>query len=334
MGVASCSDSVTAPPPPDYDFDPLAHHIEAALDTLKLAHGVAIVLIQKGHVIYEQGFGKVTPSTPVPLASAAKWLTAVTVLTLVDDRVLALETPMGEVLPETFYTAGIDDGKDRITIRQLLSQTAGIPPHHPCVYQDSRTLRECMLFIGSRALVRPPGTAFIYGQPTFTVAGAAAEEASGRSWNDVFERGVAGPLGMTTVDFLGNDNPQLGDGAVGSARDYARMLERIADGGLLSSGLVEEMLRDQTAGTEVVSTPRDPSLGYGLGVWIEREAGNGRALRVSSPGSSGFWPWIDFERDLVGVIAAPPRIEVTGELIADILGMVEQIVPVGAEIGA
>lgn len=325
-----CDGSTTGPPPPEYDFAPLTRHVEAVLDTLELAHGAAIVLIQRGHVIYEQGFGGVSPSAPVPLASAAKWLTAVTVLGVVDDGDLSLETPMEGLLPDNFFVLGGADGKERITVRQLLSQTAGLIPHHQCVYQEGRTLEECTVFIGSRALLRPPGTAFIYGQPTFSVAGAAAEAATGRSWSEIFEGQVRRRLGTTTVEYLGGDNPQLGDGAMGSARDYARMLERIADGGggLLSSGLVREMLSDQTEGTEIVMTPRDPSLGYGLGVWIEREGTDGRALRVSSPGSSGFWPWIDFERDLVGVIAAPPRIEVTGELIGDVLAMVEEIVPV------
>ena len=326
---SGCDDSTTGPPPPEYDFAPLTHHVEAVLDTLELAQGAAIVLIQRGHVIYEQGFGGVTTTTPVPLASAAKWLTAVTVLSVVDDGDLSLETPMRNLLPQNFFVLGGDDGKDRITVRQLLSQTAGLIPHHQCIYTERRTLEECTLFIGARALLRPPGTAFIYGQPTFTVAGSAAESATGRSWNEIFERGVRGRLGMSTVEYLGGDNPQLGDGATGSARDYARMLERIAAGGsgILSSGLVREMLIDQTAGKEIVLTPRDPSLGYGFGVWIEKEGPDGRGVRVSSPGSSGFWPWIDFERDLVGVIAAPPRIEVTGDLIGDILAMVEQIVP-------
>ena len=331
LGLASpgCDDSATAPPPPVYDFTPLTRHVEAVLDTLELGQGAAIVLIQGGHVIYERGFGGVTPMTPVPLASAAKWLTAVTVLTVVDDGDLSLETPMGDLLPQNFFV--LDDGKDGITVRELLSQTAGLIPSHACIYQDQRTLEECTLFIGSRALVRPPGTAFIYGQPTFTVAGSAAEAASGRAWSEIFEREVRRRLGMSTVEYLGGDNPQLGDGALGSARDYARMLESIVDGGgdLLSSGLVREMLSNQLAGKEIVVTPRGPSLGYGLGAWIEREDPSGRALRVSSPGSSGFWPWIDFERDLVGVIAAPPRIEVTGELIGDVLAMVEQIVPAG-----
>lgn len=328
---SGCDGSTTAPPPPDYDFSPLTRHVEAVLDTLELAQGAAIVLIQHGHVIYEQGFRDVTPETPVPLASAAKWLTAVTVLSVVDDGRLSLETPMAGLLPENFFVLGGDDGKDLITVRQLLSQTAGLLPHHQCVYQDRRTLEECTLFIGARALLVPPGTAFIYGQPTFTVAGSAAEAATGRSWSAIFEGALKRPLGMSTVEYLGGDNPQLGDGAVGSARDYARMLERLADDGrgILSSRLVSEMLRVQTAGKEVVLTPRDPALGYGLGAWIERVAPDGRGLRVSSPGSSGFWPWIDFERDLVGVIAAPPRIEVTGALIGDVLGIVEQIVPAG-----
>ena len=68
----------------------------------------------------------------------------------------------------------------------------------------------------------------------------------------------------------------------------------------LSEGAVVEMLTDQ-----LVDTPQRPTVGYGIGCWGERiDPETDRFLLASSGGAFGFIPWIDVERDLIGVFAA------------------------------
>jgi len=116
-------------------------------------------------------------------------------------------------------------------------------------------------------------------------------------------------------------------------RDYTKLLRMLLDGGqfggtrILSPEAVAEMESDQTAGVEIVYTPRDPSLHYGLGLWRDRVAEDGRPLLVTSPGSTGFVPWIDLERNLTGVVYAPPHLDFTGALASLVIQRVREIVP-------
>lgn len=333
--VRACSGGSPAQPRPpvEHDFEPLTRLIQQTFDTLDFADSAALILLQEGQVVYEGEFGALTLDSEVPLASAAKLLTATTVLAVVDDGSLALDGRTDDYLPENFYRGPGGSGKEAITIRQLLSLVSGVPTTHPCIYQDSKTLLECSLDIGSRSLVANPGEAFVYGQAAFTVAGAAAEVADRRSWSQLFSARIAAPLGLTRTGYLGGKNPQLGDGAVSSVREYSRLLQMIEQGGvfegrrILSGQLIEEMLRDQTGGASLLFTPRDPGLRYGLGLWRDRIGSGGRALMISSPGSLGVVPWIDFERGLVGVLAVPPHLKRTGALASSVLEEIREIIP-------
>lgn len=337
--IQTCNDpGLTSPVRPvQYDFSSLTTLIQSTLDTLDFADSAAVILIQHGSVIYEAEFGGLTIDAQVPIASAAKWLTAATVLSLVDEGTLDLDGAMDEYLPDNFHLGSAGTGKGSITIRQLLSLTSGLAITHPCIYQSGKTLEECAVDIGSRALVASPGAAFVYGQAAFTVAGAAAELEAERSWSEIFDRKMSKPLEFRNTHFLGGQNPQLGDGAISTVREYSKFLTMILAKGVyggrrvLSQDVVVEMLQDQTDGARVVFSPRNSSVHYGLGVWIDRPGTGGAGAAISSPGSLGFVPWIDLERNLVGVLAVPPHLDRTGELADLILQRINEIVPVGSD---
>lgn len=325
------------PPPPSFDFSPLTEFIQTSLDSIEMADSAALILLQDGRVIYERGFGSMTTDTEVPIASAAKWLSATTLLTAVEQGDIELDELIDQHLPpEWLEGKGTSQGKHFITFRHLISLTSGVITHHPCIYRSQRTLQSCTLDIGGRQTVAPPGEAFVYSQAAFTVAGAALENATGMSWAEIFDRNMRGPLGLDQTHYLGVEwgNPQLGDGATSSVRNYARMVQMIANGGVLdgqrvlSSELVEEMLRSQRGFAQVILTPRRPEITYGLGVWRDRvDPVTDEALLVSSPGSRGFIPWIDFERNLVGVLAIPPHLTFTSPIWGGVWARVREIVP-------
>lgn len=325
------------PPPPQFDFAAVTQMIDGALP-IDRVDSAALIVLKDGHVVYEQGFGSMTPTTVVRIASAAKWLTATTALTAVDDGTITMgrSVYLQNFLPKEFGTGkGGGDGKTLINMRQLLSLTSGIITHHPCIYRTSKTLQDCTLDIGSVALVAGPGQAFNYSQATFTVAGAAVEGATGMLWDEFFEERIRGPLGMSQTRYLGaeNENPQLGDGAESTVRDYAKMLQMILDGGVykgrrvLSQGMIDEMLKEQVGSKAIVHTPRGHAR-YGLGVWRDIVAEDGRPLVVSGPGSTGFIPWIDFERNLVAVLALPPWLtDESWALYLEVFRLIREIVP-------
>ena len=286
------------------------------------APGIYAIVMRDGRTLYEARIGGIGPDRPLPVASASKWVTAALILSLVDDGLLSLDQPIGELLPEFTGQAG------GITLRQMLSFTSGQGSIRS--FADLRqpadiALRESARRIAARPLEDRPGTVFKYGSAAFQVAGALAEQATGRSWADLFEERLARPLGMTdsrwTHPLRPRDgqatNPNLQGGLVTTARDYARFLTMIAGGGLfegrriLSSRAIDMMERSQTIGMRMAVLPPGADgadLGYALGIWCERTAASGRCTLISSPGALGTYPWIDRESGLYGIFFTRHRL--------------------------
>jgi hypothetical protein len=114
---------------------------------------------------------------------------------------------------------------------------------------------------------------------------------------------------------LGNDlpslsysQPMLASGAQATPDDYGRALRKML-GGQLKIG---EMLGSQKVCTNpatcrpgealLTPVPADQSWHYSLGHWVEDDPTVGDGA-FSSPGTFGFYPWIDADRTHYGVVA-------------------------------
>jgi len=265
------------------------------------------VLVMKGdRVVCYHAFGSAGSDRSVPIASASKWLTAIAVLTLVDEGKLSLDEPISAKLPEFHGAAG------QVTLRQLLSHTSGIPSTQLCLGDPRNTLKECTLDISFSQLTNAPGEEFRYGSASFQVAGRLAEIAAGESWNELFEHRVSRPLGIPYTGWFGS-NPLLAAGGWSTGREYARVLQMLAGGGrwkgrrILSDSALARMAHDNVGAARLVLTPRADAHGYGLGAWRDAVDAAGAATQISSPGASGFYPWVDLKRNLVGIVWIPSR---------------------------
>jgi hypothetical protein len=153
------------------------------------------------------------------------------------------------------------------------------------------------------------------------VGGRVAEVAGGASWRELFEQKIARPLGFTCTQydvFGAPDNPRIAGGATSCTDDYLRFLRMVLQRGVyegrrvLSPEAVVQLLADQTGGARIASSPYqnyaqlDPSLPlarYGIGVWRERVDSGDELETASSQGAFGYSPFIDFKRNLIGVLA-------------------------------
>lgn len=166
--------------------------------------------------------------TVFDLASLTKNIATTTaIMLLVDQGAIGLDDPVAKYLPSF-----ADRGKERVTVRHLLTHSAGLKPwrgFHELLIQRERKTGERVLgtpegreWILDRvlrsALVHEPGEAAVYGDLDFIVLGALVEEV-GRQPLDVFcEERVFGPLGMVDTRFLplpvdGAERPSLPDAA-------------------------------------------------------------------------------------------------------------------------
>ncbi len=305
---ASSPATVPAKPsaPLEVDFGPADALAEQWVKQVKLP-GAALYVMHDGKVLHERFFGDYNAKTVIPIASASKWLSGAVIMSLVDDKLLDLDKPIGEYVPS------LPDDKKPITLAQLFSHTSGLPSDIDGVSTWFASTDEVFKAAGEAKLDAEPGAAFRYGGASMQLAAAIACKVTGKSWHDLFKERIAKPCEMTNTQFgrLGaTTNPQVAGGASSTLGDYANFLTMIANKGtfkgkrVLSEASVAAMLKDRTKGAKKSRASLMRMLdgsGYGIGNWVDARDSKGEATANSSPGAFGFIPWIDQERKVVGI---------------------------------
>ncbi len=302
-------------------FDDVDAAMEARIRDDGIDGGALLVARADGSVVHQRLFGDATGGEVLPVASASKWLTSATLLTLVDEGRLGLDDPIARWLP-----AFGDGDEARITLRRLLSHTSGIA-QADCIWDRTTTMEACVDEIAAAPLADPPGAAFRYGNTSYQVAARLGEAASGEAFQDLFLERIARPLGMTDTRFDGGRptaNPAPAASGSTTVADYGRFLRMLVNGGeldgrrVLSTASVAELERDQVVGLDtshdqavrITGTPT-----YGLGLWRDRVDDQDRAVVVSGSGSLGFYPWIDHEHGTYGMVAVADEAHADGRAV-------------------
>lgn len=270
--------------------------------------GGMVVVVRDGQFVDQRSYGDLGGSTEIPIASASKWLTTATLMTLVDEGRLSLDDPVAEHLP------GFDGGKKGVRVRHLLSHTSGLP-YDACVGAASGvTTAQCTARIAAGPdPATAPGTAFAYSGVGYEVAARLVEVLTGASFADAFEARIAGPLGMrsTRFDRYGS-HPVPAASATSTVDDYGYFVAMMANHGVandgtrvLSAASVDEIERDQvrgvdTRGDAAVRTTGIPT--YGLGIWRDVVGPDDEIRVLSGSGAYGFYPWIDRRHGTWGII--------------------------------
>lgn len=166
----------------------------------------AVVLVGKGDtVVYRRAFGQrallpasepMTIDTIFDLASLTKAIaTTPAILQLVERDLLALDAPVARYWPQ--FAA---QGKDAITIRQLLSHTSGLPAG-----MDVRPNTRPDEVLNRIASLKPPrraGGEPLYSDINFIVLGELVRRVSGLPLDEYCRRHLFQPLGMHDTGFL------------------------------------------------------------------------------------------------------------------------------------
>ncbi|MEU5694783.1 serine hydrolase domain-containing protein [Actinosynnema sp. NPDC020468] len=159
----------------------------------------------------------VTPRTVFHYGSITKVWTTTLVLQLVDDGLLTLDTPVTEVLPG--FATAVPGHAERITVRHLLTHTAGIDGD---VFTDTGDGDDCVAkyvdALAGAVSITEPGGPFSYANSGFVVAGRIVEVLRGQVWDDVLAERLLRPLGLTHVITRFRDAP-LHRAAVGHHTD-------------------------------------------------------------------------------------------------------------------
>lgn len=227
----------------------------------RIAGGVAMIL-RDGKVFFEQSFGyrdvesnvRMSMDSMFRIASQTKAITSVGIMILQEEGKLLINDPISKYMPEFASTKvaearndgsgyEIVDAKRQITIRDLLTHTAGISYGYGPA-QDmwreagiqgwyfahrNEPVRETIRRMASLPMDAHPGERFVYGYAT-DILGALIEVISGLPLDDFLSQKIFTPLSMVDTHFYVPDHKHHRVATVYSATP-SRGIERAADPG-------------------------------------------------------------------------------------------------------
>jgi CubicO group peptidase (beta-lactamase class C family) len=173
--------------------------------------GVSVAVFDSAHIIFEQSEGvraverpeeAMTADTVFRLYSLTKMITALAVARLADAGRLGLDD-----LVATFFPASVclSAPMQKVTIRQLLSHTSGLPRGEIDLNYgslDPAGLSQHVLESGvNETFVASPGETYSYSDEAFAIVGYVIERSTGLSFGAAMRELVFGPLGMDRACF-------------------------------------------------------------------------------------------------------------------------------------
>lgn len=163
--------------------------------------GVALAIVRGQEVVHLRGFGiadpagtPVNPQTPFVLGSMSKSFTALAIMQLVEAGAIELDAPVQRYVP--WFTLADPEAAARITIRQLLYHTSGIPTNAPQAPQANATLADHVRALATTRLSNPPGTTHQYASPNYQILGLVVELRSGLPFAAYLQERIFAPLAM------------------------------------------------------------------------------------------------------------------------------------------
>ncbi len=222
--------------PANPDFAPITTLITDAIAAHKLP-GAVVVIGHNGEVVFERAYGNrkiageagvngeltaepMTEDTIFDMASLTKCLaTATAIMQLYENHKFDFDDPVAKYITE--FAA---NGKEHVTIRELLTHYSGLPPDVDL--KDPWGLAAPDKAEGYRRafaspLITVPGTHFEYSDINYIVLGALVEKLSGQTLDAYAQDHIFTPLKMTHTRFLPLDKacgPVVFSGAALGAR--------------------------------------------------------------------------------------------------------------------
>ena len=195
--------------------DPFTQQLQPVIEqVLKLeeAPGFAIAVVRDQKIVYAAGFGvrnidnkndRVTPQTLFHMASITKPFVATSVMQLVEQGKVDLDSPVVKYLP---YFRLKDERYKTITVRQMLGHISGMPDVQDYEWDkpqyDDGALERYVRSVADRSLIAEPGTKFAYSNMAFEVLGDLIAKVSGETFEGYVQAHILKPVGMNSSTLL------------------------------------------------------------------------------------------------------------------------------------
>nr|WP_240511949.1 serine hydrolase domain-containing protein [Paludifilum halophilum] len=169
--------------------------------------GAVVLIARSGSIVKHDAYGyaarykddRKTPlEQPVPmkkdtifdLASISKIFTTTAAMKLYEQGKFKLDDPVTQYIP-----AFAQNGKEEVTIRQLMTHTSGFESWIP-LYEMGENREDRLGIVFHHPLENDPGTTYTYSDLNMITLGALVEQLSGKRLDKFVKENITDPLGM------------------------------------------------------------------------------------------------------------------------------------------
>lgn len=150
---------------------------------------------------------RVDTATVFRIASMSKSFAALAILQLRDERKLSLDEPAERYVPELATLRYATSDAPRITVRHLLTHSAGFPEDNPWGDQQLDATEDAFsaMMRGGIPFSTAPGTSYEYSNFGFAILGRIVTNVSGVPYAQYLRERILLPLGMTSTTLESGD---------------------------------------------------------------------------------------------------------------------------------
>ncbi|MGG0643512.1 serine hydrolase [Sporosarcina gallistercoris] len=188
---------------PLLDIDAVLHE---AIEE-KTTPGAVVLVARNGHIVKQQAYGDAAryvddaytemenpvamqTDTIFDVASISKIFTTVAAMKLYEKGSIQLDAPVAKYIPE--FAA---NGKETVTIRQLMTHTSGFTAWIP-LHSQGKTREDRLQLVFAQPLEAKPGSSYTYSDLNMITLGAVVEKLSGKRLDQFVKEEITQPLGM------------------------------------------------------------------------------------------------------------------------------------------
>lgn len=174
--------------------------------------GAGVVVVRDGRIVAHHEYGyadrahgvRITPQTIYHYGSITKTLTAISIMQLRDRGRLALDDRITTWVPELRQVHDPFGSMDSVTLRMLLSHSAGFQnPTWP--YKQGKpwepfeptTWNQLVAMMPYQELLFKPGAKYSYSNPGFIYLARVMESLTDDPWETYVQKNIFNPLGLT-----------------------------------------------------------------------------------------------------------------------------------------
>ncbi|MFB4167764.1 serine hydrolase [Virgibacillus sp. JSM 102003] len=182
--------------------------------------GAVTFVARRGHIVQHEAYGDaaiykddsgnqledpvaMSKDTIFDVASLSKIFTTIAAMKLHEQGHFNLDDPVADYIPEF-----AQNGKENVTIRQLMTHTSGFKPWVP-LYSIGENKQDRLQYVFEYPLDNQPGTTYTYSDLNMITLAVIVERISGKGLDQFVKENITEPLNMT--DTMYNPPEKLKD---------------------------------------------------------------------------------------------------------------------------